>query len=149
MKSVWILVADSSCAKIFEADLALNNIEEVRGLQHSESRLREQELTTDLSGSNIGAGASHHRFEPHTSLREQELLSFSREVVSALDEGRQQNAFAKLVLVAAPDFLGHIRNGMNSRLRKLVVHEVDKNVVKKPLPQLRQLLPKTFFSNIE
>lgn len=150
MNNIWILVADSSRAKIYEADLTLENVAEVHDMVHSEARLQARELISDLPGRNVSArSGSHHNFSPQTSTHQQEVQAFAKEVVQVLDAGRNKQAFTKLALVAAPDFLGHIRNGMPPPLRKMVVHEVDKNVVKQPVPALRKLLPRTFYSNLE
>ncbi|MCK9504422.1 MAG: host attachment protein [Porticoccaceae bacterium] len=149
MKSLWILVADSSRAKIYEAGLTLETITETRDLIHGQSAMAERDLTADVSGSNRSSGSgSRHHFEPHTGIKEQETVNFAREINSILDQGRRQGSYEKLVLVAAPDFLGQLRAGMNPQVHKLVVHEVDKNIVKQPLEDLRRVLPKTFFSNM-
>jgi len=150
MKSLWILVADSSRAKIYEAGLTLETLTEIRDLIHGESAIAKRGLTSDLPGSNRGSdSASRHHFEPHTGIKEHEAAIFAREINSILDQGRCQGNYEKLVLVAAPDFLGQLRTGMNPQVHKLVVHEVAKNIVKLPVEDLRRALPKTFFSNIE
>lgn len=150
MKTMWILVADSSHAKLYESDLHLEQIKEIRDLLHEESRMHERDITSDLPGSNAANGSgSHHRFEPHTGIKEQERISFAREIGALLDEGRRKEAFSKLAVVAPPDFLGHLRSNMSPQVRKLVAHEADKNIVKQGMPELRKVLPKTFFSRIE
>lgn len=112
--------------------------------------MHERDLTSDLPGSNTSAGSgSHHHFEPHTGIREHEVITFAREINDILDQGRCRGAFAKLAVIAAPDFLGRLRSGMNDQLRKLVVHEVDKNVAKGTLADVRKLLPRTFYTNLE
>ncbi len=150
MRNIWILVAESSQAKIYQAELTLDTITELHHLEHQESRMRERDITSDLPGSNAASGSgSHHRFEPHTGIKEQETINFAREINGLLDEGRRAKAYAKLAVIASPDFLGQLRSGMNPQVRKLVAHEVDKNVVRAPEAELRKLLPKTFYSHIE
>ncbi|MAT52697.1 MAG: Host attachment protein [Porticoccaceae bacterium] len=149
MNNVWILVAESSRAKIYQADLSLEKIVEVHDLVHEASRLHERDITTDLPGSNTGSAGNHHRFEPHTSVKTQEAGAFAREVAGILDQGRNAGAYSKLALIAAPDFLGHVRGALNSHVRKLVVHEVDKNMARSGIAELRKVLPKTFFSRLE
>lgn len=44
-----------------------------------------------------------------------------------LDEGHGQQAYARLVLVAPPHFLGLLRKGLSHTLSKLVVASADKD----------------------
>ena len=40
MKNVWILAAESSRAKLYQADLTLETISEIRDFSHAESRMQ-------------------------------------------------------------------------------------------------------------
>jgi len=70
MKKTWILVADSSKARLFTVESASGPLIEVRDFLHPESRMHEQELTTDLPGkhrNDTGVGA--HGFEQSGRIR--------------------------------------------------------------------------------
>ena len=50
MNSTWIIVADASRARFFEASGSSSDIFETETLTHPEGRLHEQDLTSDLPG---------------------------------------------------------------------------------------------------
>ncbi|MCH7686550.1 MAG: host attachment protein, partial [Planctomycetes bacterium] len=48
--SIWVLVADRACARIFSPDLHSNELLEIEDFVHPESRLRRQDTVTDGPG---------------------------------------------------------------------------------------------------
>lgn len=150
MKKIWILVADSSRARIYAADSGLKEMEEVQGLTHPESRMHAQTMTTELPGRmSASAAGSRHTFEDHTPVKEQEKDEFAREVAEALEKGRRQGDYHKLAVIAAPDFLGVLRQHLSAQVRKLVVEEVNKNLTKGTLEDIRKHLPRHFISVLD
>ena len=73
MKSV-IVVADSTCARIFSSDSARSALTEIETLMNPRGRLHEREITSDLPGKNKGhGGAGGHAFESRTAPKKHEL----------------------------------------------------------------------------
>lgn len=150
MKKVWILSAESSRAKFYEADLKLEEIREFRALLHEESRMHESDITSDLPGRmSSGQSGTRHTFEDHTPVKEQEKTEFARQIAEVLDEGRKAGSYDKLAIIAPPDFLGVLRQQLNPQVAKRVIHEANKNVTRGSEAELRKALPRTFFSNLE
>lgn len=150
MKQIWILVADSSRARVYKADPGLKELEEINGLVHSEGRMHEQAITADVPGRMSGSVAgSRHTYEDHTPVKEQEKAEFAREVAALLDQGRQQGRYGKLALIAAPDFLGVLRQHLSAQTRKMVVEEVNKNLTKGTEEDIRKHLPRHFISVLD
>ncbi len=142
MKKTWILVADSSKARLFTVASASGPLIEVRDFLHPESRMHEQELTTDLPGkhrNDTGVGA--HGFEQEVEPKEQEAIRFAGELADYLDKARNDGEYEQLVIVAAPKFLGHLREAMNPTVRGLVRLEIDKNLVGQSPQDIRKHLP--------
>lgn len=142
MKKTWILVADSSKARLFTVESASGPLIEVRDFLHPESRMHEQELTTDLPGkhrNDTGVGA--HGFEQEVEPKEQEAIRFAGELAHYLDKARNSGEYEQLVVVAAPKFLGHLREAMSPAVRNLVRLEIDKNLVGQNPQDIRKHLP--------
>ena len=57
-----------------------------------------------------------------------EVRQFAREIGHRLDTAAAQNRFQHLALVAAPRFLGLLRDSLDKQTRKLVTAELPKNV---------------------
>ncbi len=50
MKQTWILIADSSRARIFTTDAPSSPMEELEGFSHAESRLHDREIDIRFAG---------------------------------------------------------------------------------------------------
>ena len=55
-----------------------------------------------------------------------------------MDDARNQNKYARLQLIAAPAFLGLMRNKLDSNVMNLVERELPKDLSKASLPQIEQ-----------
>jgi len=140
MKSTtWVVVADSSRARLFSAASASGVLVEVEDLIHSASRLHETDLNSDRPGRSFdSAGEGRHAME---SPQNQEAILFAREISAHLKEHHDKGEFSKLALIAAPEFLGHLRATIDQNLMKMVALEVDKNLVQHDLAEIRKSLP--------
>ncbi|MFO1434184.1 MAG: host attachment protein [Candidatus Competibacteraceae bacterium] len=139
----WVVVADSSRARIFKAETALGPLQELAALAHPEARLHAQDLTSDLPGRSFDSSGQggRHAMEQNLDPKENEALKFARQIAEYLEDGQNENRFAKLVLVAAPKFLGHLRQSMSDRVAALVSQEIDKNLVQQTVEDIRRHLP--------
>jgi protein required for attachment to host cells len=86
----------------------------IKELVHPESREKTSNLVSDRSGSHTGTG--HGAFVQATDPKHHEAERFAQEVTRELDEGRVNNAYDRLILVASAPFMGLV----NSRLPELV-----------------------------
>lgn len=129
MKLTWLVVADSSKARFFLTDSRTGPIEEIESIVHTEARLPEHEMTSDQPGKSGGNGGSGgHAYQSKVSPKEQENINFAKSIASALDEARKKEKFKQIILVAPPDFLGNLRQSLNTQTKKLVFFELAKNL---------------------
>ncbi len=146
MKLTWILVADNTRVRIFSADTPSSPLQEIDDLVHTEGRLHDREMTSDLPGKIKSAGAGGHTFEQPTDPKKHEAETFAHHVGCYLEEARNANKFEQLLIIAEPSFLGLLRNQLPERLKKLVCFELDKNLTAQSAADIRQHLP-TFLPN--
>ena len=78
--------------------------------------------------------------EPKTDPVEHREAEFVRSVAATLDRKQQQGAFQRLVIAAAPNALGDIRQAISPAVKKTVVAELSKDLTNTPTPQLDQHL---------
>jgi protein required for attachment to host cells len=140
MKKTWILVADSAHARIFEAEAVNAPLHEIRDFSNAEAHLKNVEIDSDRPGRGAG-GDAHHAMDTTSDSKEHEIESFARFIANELDHARTQNNFAQLIIVAAPSFLGQIREVISEPLSKMVSYELDKNLSKMESDEIRQHLP--------
>lgn len=141
MAVTWVLVADSSRARIF-AKNGREAFREEAGFIHPESRLHEQELTSDLPGSDGGNGSGQrHGKAARVSPKRHEAITFSKQVADHLESARSDGRFHRLLIVAPPAFLGLLREQFSPALGTLVTQEINKNLVQLKPEELRAQLP--------
>lgn len=129
MDSTWILVADSSRARIFEVqdnDL----LAQVTHLSHDAAQQPGHTLKTDGEGQFFGSGANGGTAEPAVSPKMHEATLFAEEVNRYLAQGRNQQQFSELHVIAQPRFLGLLRNKLDEQIKSLVVEEIPKDLTK-------------------
>ena len=141
MKSTWILVADNCHVRIFTADTPTSPLEEIEGIAHTEGRLHDREITSDLPGKIKSSGAGGHTFEQPTDPKKHEAEVFAHSVAQHLEEAHNANKFKQLLIIAEPSFLGLLRNQLSEQIKKLVSFELDKNITKHSAADIRQHLP--------
>lgn len=142
MSTTWILTANGGKARIFSAESATSPLAEIATITHPESRLRAKELASDRPGRAFDtAGVGRHAMSSQVDAKEQEQIRFAREIADRLERGRVERGFERLVVVAAPGFLGHLRASMAEPLQALVSTELDKDYTELSAGELRAHLP--------
>jgi protein required for attachment to host cells len=141
VNTLWILVAQSSQATIYAMDSTGKELTEIEHFDHADSRRHAREITSDLPGRTVGGDGSHHALEAKTAIKEEEAILFAQQINKYLEECRGKRQFARLAIMAAPAFLGHLRKHMNEQVAKLVVHEIRKNLDQDDVAQIHAHLP--------
>jgi protein required for attachment to host cells len=142
MKLTWLVVADNSKARIFSVDSRKGPIEEIESIVHTEARLHEQNMTSDLPGrSNGKGGGGGHAYQDEVSPKEQGNINFARKIANKLDAARKDGKFKQVLLVAAPGFLGKLRSQLTAQTQNLACFELAKNLSHLGAKEIREHLP--------
>lgn len=128
MEKTWIVVADSSHARIFQLRDGQLPAEEIEDLANPLGRADNRQLASDGHGQYFGPEGRGHTAPRVEEPVQHEVRQFAREIGHRLDTAAAQNRFQHLALVAAPRFLGLLRDSLDKQTRKLVTAEVPKNV---------------------
>lgn len=141
MKLTWLVVADSSKARIFLTDSRTGPIEEIESIAHTEARLPEHEMASDQPGKSSGnGGVGGHAYQSKISPKDQENMNFAKSIANELDDARKKEKFKQIILVAPPDFLGNLRHSLNAQTKKLVFFELAKNFSQLKAEEINQHL---------
>ena len=104
MNNTWILVAHRSGARLFEnvgPGKGLNLLEEIA---HPEGRLKDGQINADKPGRAFDTFSRRHSVSQEKGPSDQVTTVFAGRLSSLLDKARAKNRYAKLVLVAEPNF---------------------------------------------
>lgn len=138
----WFVVANSTRARVIAITGRQGQPTEIAAWVHPESRLHEQELTSDLPGRSFDShGQGRHAVSARTSPKELEARHFAREIVERLDKARGDRVFDRLVLVAPPQFLGLLRKNLSAPMTKLIAAEVAKDLTTLEATRITKYLP--------
>lgn len=143
MEATWIVVADAARGRIFE--LQQGHLAEIEDFANPAEREDNADLRTDSYGRFYGKGEREqgHTAEPPVLPKEHEAARFAKHIAEYLDQARNRHLYDKLRLIAAPSFLGLLRNTLDDEVRKLVDQELDQDLTKVSVRELEQRLEPT------
>lgn len=143
MTNTWVIAADHTRARVFQAESSSAPLEEIDTLIHEAGRMHDRDITSDLPGKvkNPGGLGGGHAFEQETDPKKHEADVFAADIVHYLEQARNANRFDRLIVVADPSVLGLIRRHMPGPLNNLVSLELDKNLAGMTAAEIRSHLP--------
>lgn len=137
----WVVVANQSEARVYAQEGPRGELVELNHIANPGGQKMDSQLVSDRPGRSFDiAGEGRHAMEPSTDPKEYEAIRFAKDLARDLDVARARNAFDKLVLVAAPEFLGLLRHELTPPAAKLVEREIDKNLLPVAANELREQL---------
>lgn len=127
-KETWIVVANSSQARIFKIDKG-HTLKEVKTFQNPEARMHPRDLYADKPGRSFESNThARHSLEQAVSPKQQEITDFAKEVCDYLENARGNGVFHRLYLAASPSFLGSLRKSLSHPTLQLIEAEIDKDI---------------------
>lgn len=87
-------------------------------LEHPEGRLKPQFIDADRPGRSFeSAGAKRHAMSREVDPKKHVAIAFAKQVAERLESARIHGEMDRLILIAAPEFLGLLRDDPTSELR--------------------------------
>jgi len=130
MPTTWILIADASRARVFAVTKKSEPWALVKEVAHPQSRSKGMDIMADKPGRVSQSKGVRHRpgMQPTTDPKEAEAERFALQLAGLLDEGHGHNAYARLVLVAPPHFLGLLRDAVSGQVKKQISATVGRDL---------------------
>jgi protein required for attachment to host cells len=129
MTTKWVIVADASRARIFEARALGRGLKEIADLANPAGRAHSHDLLADAGGRTYGhTGGRQGKTEPRSDPVEHEVEVFAKRLADRIEQGRVERRFEKLCFVAPPRFLGLLREKCCRETGKLVEFELAKDL---------------------
>ncbi len=135
---VRIVVANQAEAVFYDVDSLISTPRLRTRLTDPLAHLHDRDFKSDRPGRVFDHAAStsgrrgataHHGTQGERRPRKHEAALFARRVAEQLEQARRQGEFDRLVLMAAPGFLGLLRKAIPSAIRTRVAAEVGKDLV--------------------
>jgi protein required for attachment to host cells len=150
---VRVIVADRAQVRFYDAEHPDSKLQLAGQMTDPEAHLRDRDYKSDRpgrvfdhapSGARRGAVA-HHGTAGERKPRKHEAELFARRIVDELETALRQDHFDKLVLMAAPEFLGDLREVMPKSLSDVITLEIRKDLVHQDERTIRGHLPADLF----
>lgn len=115
-KSYWVVVADEYRATIYAREKKYSPMQELESLQNDTAREKDGDLVSDRSGRSFDSGGKgrHAMGGDESGTKLQSYLVFAKEIAERISTARQRRKFDRLVIIAAPRFLGVLRPALMS-----------------------------------
>ncbi len=122
--AIWILAADCSRARVFEAGRIDRQLYQLKDFvnRNGGSGLRGQDCSAGGEASSADILPARGSAEPHPARR------FARQLAEYLEKARSEQRYDGLYVIAPSRFLGVLRATLPQTVRKLVAEEIDKRV---------------------
>jgi len=138
-ENTWILVADRSKATIYQSIWPeLEYFRKIHQLEHPEGIARRDEESRSRPGRLAGPGATRQPGEPPTDYRHRSAQEFAISIIERLQQGRMNNEFGRLIIVAPALMLGVLRVRIPAPLRKTVALTLRKHLVDAPVREIME-----------
>ena len=145
MSKVWIVVADEARARILTRDDSTETLIDVNELVSLDANVPEKDLVSDKPGRSYdSSGQGRHSMGQKTDPKEQISIRFAKELADYLEKNRQNKAYIKLLIIAAPHFLGLLRKELSKGVSETISMEIDKNLSSQDNKSIREHLPQYF-----
>ena len=139
---VWIVVANSTLARIYKAETT-HQLKELETLIHPSSRQQSRDIISDRPGRAFESNHSgtRHAMEPKTNPQQLEFEEFAKILSKHLDSACSEGHYKRLYLAANPSFLGLLRKYLNSNTIHTIATQIDKDIT--------QLTPKEISNHFD
>jgi protein required for attachment to host cells len=126
----WVLVADGARARLFRADRKARRLLLLQEEESQAARSKTSDLTTDLPGRAMDASGVGQRsaMEAPTDPKRHEKMRFAQHLKDILTAAEGAGQFQALVLVAAPQALGDLRDALPASVSGRIAHELAKDL---------------------
>lgn len=138
MGKVWVVVAESSRARLLEASGLRAPLRELEAMVQPRAQAHGPAMIDGVaSGAHDRTGEGHLSADERARPKANAAQAFAREIAAKVDAGRKRGRFDTLVLVAPPRFLGLLRQELPPEARRRVQLEVHKELVTHSVSTIR------------
>ncbi|QFT82156.1 Protein required for attachment to host cells [Roseovarius sp. THAF27] len=141
-RGTWVVVTDS------EKALFLRNLTDHQDPNFEVMDTEEQENPSDIEqsanrpGRMQDTGVQQMSALDDTDWHELQKERFASDLSDILYAAAHKGEFDRLILVAAPKVLGHLRDDMHKEVTSKVVSEIPKNLAGHPVDEIEKLVKK-------
>ena len=141
-KSNWVVVADESSAIIYARDTRRSPLRELFVLENPEARAKTEDRISDRGGRSFDShGKGRHTMTKEKPGSERQVsVRFAKEIASRINRATYDGSCRSFVMIAAPRFLGILRQALAKHGTATPEFTIDKDVVGHDVAMIQGLL---------
>ena len=141
-KKYWVIVADESQATIYTQDTTRSPLEEMAVFNNEAARKTIDDLISDSGGRSFDSkGQGRHTMTREKSdPKKQAAITFAKEIADRIVRARHEGTCRDFALIAAPRFLGILRDKLTTAGNIVPFLAIDKDVVRQDIAVIEKLL---------
>jgi protein required for attachment to host cells len=132
----WVVAADKASAHIFARDEG--RLKSISDLYADDSAIID--MGNKFTGRTGSSPTERHKYEPSMAQSHQREMALAHQVAILINDAAARQAFDALIIVATPQMLGYLRDGLDDQARLRVTAEVGKEFAQLPFPELQERL---------
>jgi protein required for attachment to host cells len=129
MAITWVLVVHGNAGKILEINKNDKKILVKKEFSHADINKKGHDVYTDRPGRSFESGNPSRHSMSSENLVDHEHKAFAKEIAGYLDKEYEGHKFNRLVAVVSPALLGIFRKEIPESLKKVISHELAKDLV--------------------
>jgi protein required for attachment to host cells len=134
MKKKWIVVAESSRARIYSVESRTSPLKEIDDIVNMSSLQDMSANGQDQEGNGQGG---RHALEPRIEPKKLETVHFAHDVSERLETARRVGDYNDLVIISSPGFLGMLKQNLGTVTQKHISQTINKNLIHKSEAEIR------------
>lgn len=141
-KAFWVVVADESQAIVYARERKSGPMHELFRLENEDGRKKPGELVSDRGGRSYDSfGSGRHAMAKEKSGPKKHVAEmFAKEIAERVGKATHMGRCRGYALVAAPRFLGMLRDALETSCSVEPYKTIDKEVVDKDVGFIRELV---------
>lgn len=141
-KAFWVVVADESQAIVYARETRSGPMRELIKLDNPDGRKKPGELVTDRGGRAFDSGGQgrHAMGQEKSGPKGQIAAAFAKQIAMRIGKALHSGECRDYVLVAAPRFLGALRDAVSTHCSVPPSKTIDKDVVGRDTAFLTKLV---------
>jgi protein required for attachment to host cells len=141
-KTYWIVVADESRATIYTRNAKRAPLIEILSLDNEVSRKKLGEILADRGGRSYDSfGAGRHTMAAEKAdPKKHAATAFAKQIAERIGKGVHDGSCRGYALIAAPRFLGMLRDAVSRNCKAEPFKTIDKDVVGQDTAVLQKLV---------
>ena len=126
---IWIMNSNSNVCRIYALNKKNAELILVKELQHPENKLKSSDLTSDKPGRYQSSHTARGAYTQPSQPREIKVDNFYREIAKELDQGRCNQSYDELVIIAPPHLNGLLFQHLDKHVKDLIINNIKKDLL--------------------